>query len=232
MSTCIPQRNVDLVYGFIKHIDIPSQIPIEIIDICILYTNINKDSFDTTIDKDQLEIIDNQIFGNKNNATHQIVFHRKNMYLNNIAINGIHIWKFQFLQQIVACIGGAGSALYNVLNGSSVGIFKTKYKTIHTGAFDKLTEDGRIPLGYAVGFTGLITKPNAFSNRSKKFDFEMKNGDMMAMILNMNKLTLSIEVNDKDYGKAFDVEDTEYRAVVTVGNNHDKWKLISYQHIY
>ena len=41
------------------------------------------------------------------------------------------------------------------------------------------------------------------------------NGVIM-MTLDLNKLSLSYSINGCDYGKAFDVENTQYRAAITV----------------
>ena len=44
-----------------------------------------------------------------------------------------------------------------------------------------------------------------------------KDGDIIKMTLNMNELTLSYQVNDKDLGNAYEnIENTAYRAAVTM----------------
>ena len=50
-------------------------------------------------------------------------------------------------------------------------------------------------------------------NKLKKYGNECKINDIITMILDLNNLTLSYKINDKDYGIAFaDIENTEYRA--------------------
>ena len=50
------------------------------------------------------------------------------------------------------------------------------------------------------------------------------------MKLDLINLTLSFEINGKDYGKAFDVEKTSYRIVARPYYTNTKWTLISYRH--
>ena len=52
------------------------------------------------------------------------------------------------------------------------------------------------------------------------------------IITSISDLALSIIAKGIDYGKIFDVEDTEYRAIVRMSHVDDGWELLSYQHIY
>ena len=47
-----------------------------------------------------------------------------------------------------------------------------------------------------------------------KYGINPPNGSIIEMILDLNNLTLSFIIDDKDYGKAFDVENGKYRAAI------------------
>ncbi len=49
------------------------------------------------------------------------------------------------------------------------------------------------------------------------------------MILDFNALCLSYKVNGMDCGKAFHVQNTKYKAAITLGNKGDCISLISYK---
>ena len=60
---------------------------------------------------------------------------------------------------------------------------------------------------------------------------ECEKGDVIKMTLNMIDLTLSFEINDIDYGKAFDIKQGKYKAVI--GGRYDVcYELTSYTKIY
>ena len=54
---------------------------------------------------------------------------------------------------------------------------------------------------------------------------------MVVMTLDLDELTLSYTLKGKDYGKAFDVEQTEYRAVVTLDGYQSRFSLVSYEYL-
>ena len=55
----------------------------------------------------------------------------------------------------------------------------------------------------------------------KNYCPKCKEGDIIDMYLDLNNFELKYSINDKDYGKAFDVENTSYRAVVCCGGSDD-----------
>ena len=59
-----------------------------------------------------------------------------------------------------------------------------------------------------------------------------QSGDIVEMILDLDERTVSYAINDKDYGIAdHDIEQTEYRAGVTLYKNDDKITLLSYERL-
>ncbi len=49
------------------------------------------------------------------------------------------------------------------------------------------------------------------------------------MKLNCNSLVLSYKVNNTDYGKAFNVDNTSYRAAICLRETGDKIEFIKYE---
>ncbi len=105
-----------------------------------------------------------------------------------------------------------------------IGIAKTS-KTLPTEkAFMGYSEGN----GYA--FAG--PQQTTAEPRWKSYGTKCKSGDIVEMILDLDKRTLSYIINGKDYGIAEDqIEKTEYRAGVTLYKNDDKITLLSYQRL-
>ena len=68
-------------------------------------------------------------------------------------------------------------------------------------------------------------------NRSSKYgERKCLSGDVIDMILDLEKLELSYIVNGKNFGVAFtEIEKTEYRAVVSANVVDDAIEFVSYQ---
>ena len=56
-------------------------------------------------------------------------------------------------------------------------------------------------------------------------------GDVVEMILDLDALELKYAVNDVEYGVAFKVENTSYRAVVSAYGDGDVLELLSYKNL-
>ena len=75
-------------------------------------------------------------------------------------------------------------------------------------AYSYIYDDGKLPEKEKCGWDG------------PDWGVKCENGDIIKMTLNMNDLTLSYQVNDKDLGKAYEnIENTAYRAAVTMEQN-------------
>ena len=89
---------------------------------------------------------------------------------------------------------------------------------------------------------GNLTDPNNCTHwdntrDNRTLDIKYKNGDIIEMILDLNHLTLSYKVNDKEYNAVFEIEKGEYRAAVTLSTNFNDGAvssiaLLSYQEFY
>ena len=107
----------------------------------------------------------------------------------------------------------------------SIGIFKTKNKVeCATGTrVDKFGTD----LGY-----GWIVNYRQLTSRTRYGTRECASGDIIEMILDFNKLTLSYTVNGdiNNWGIAWkNIEQTSYRAVVSANQAGDGIQFLSYQ---
>ena len=81
---------------------------------------------------------------------------------------------------------------------------------------------------------GCLTNPIQCLGPGRSYGCECNENDIIEMTLDCNQWTLSYKINDKDFGKAFDVKPNKYRAathyLVKIPFNLRIW--ISYQHIY
>ena len=227
MSSEIPQRNVDLVSGFMKDIVMSRDSPAEINNLCLSYANLNCDEFlEAYADsKKDVTFQDDRVVAGFA-GLQSVYINQRNVYLNNIASRGIHTWKFKMIQRSSL----KSTDLYKLFNYANVGIFKTKYEMRLAGKFYTASEDDKIVTGYGIDFAGYAT--GRIGKRRKHYGFKMEDQDIIEMKLNMTELTLSIIAKGTDYGKIFDIEDTEYRAVVGMSHVDDGWELVSHQHIY
>ena len=228
----IPQRNIDLVNGFVREItSISSVIPTEINNLCLCFVNVNHDNFDHKTITHEINHDGSFVIYKK-----YMYQRRVNIYLSNVANKGTHIWKFTLIFP-----ESEDNEFKHIFSQTAIGIFKTKYHIQTSEAFDWDKHDNDTNTGYELMHYGHVTNPdptNYINNVWKDFhpkdslDFAMNDNDEITMKLNMNKLTLSLEVNDVKVAEIKDLEDTSYRAVVSIDRNEDGWELLSYQHIF
>ena len=95
--------------------------------------------------------------------------------------------------------------------------------------------DHQISVGYGVQMDGMKTSPencNKTDGRYFNHSVTAKKGDIFEMKVDCNNWILSYKLNDKDLGKAFDIQPTEYRAAITLYDYNSSFTLCSYAHIY
>ena len=129
---------------------------------------------------------------------------------------GIHAWKFK--------VDNIKSSWH------VIGIWKCDKK------FTDVYENG---YGYIIS-AGYLTNPRDYGNLGKGYGtvvrddwverrYKCKNGDLIEMIVDMDKLSISYKVNDKDFGVAFEeIDETEYRAGITTCYRDSRYTFISY----
>ena len=222
----IPRRNKDLAFGYVKQSEKKhkSTIPDMIKYLCLLFLNSNKDQLMYIIHQNGYEwtvvssvktlLIGMQItpfFGKcrKHKDSYlKVQMRTSKKYLHS---DQIGIWKVNYGDPIVEI----GHCFFD-------GITDIKDKA-HT-----------ISVGYGLDSRGNLSNPMNAEVAGREFATEWKKNDIIEMKLDFNKLELSFKINEKDYGKAFDIEDTKYRAAITFAAQSTKsgYTLISYSEIY
>eukprot|EP01084_Bolivina_argentea_P166138 288520_1 len=135
------------------------------------------------------------------NTLNQIRTGMGTAFLTNKISEGQHRWKFQ---------------LGHSVDWTLIGIFKTRNKIVldtyfSRGGFDKgytyISCDGRL---------GSETSGDWAGNPRHYGKFKPKEGDIIEMIVDFDSLELSYIVNGIDFGVAFKIEKTEYRAAIAM----------------
>ena len=174
---------------------------------CISITEIVNltDSWDEHFKANYLEIDDKSIINTADG------YEYGSAYLKRVVYDGIHKWKFRIDKY------RSGWQL--------IGVFKTKYNAITQTYFERNQNQS---YGFVLN-NGWLSDPQTNGGKLKDYGVKCVDGDIVEMTLNMIDLCLSFKINDIDYGKAFDVEQTSYKAAVTLRNKDTKFTLLSYQ---
>ena len=131
---------------------------------------------------------------------------------------GIHIWTFRF---------DVDDYIDIYSYEASIGVWKTE-------SGEPLVENVLISntnylynnsTGYAISTNGF----KMVSPLEEAFDDEIKSGDVIRMILDLNKLILTFKVNGQIKTEFINIENTSYRAVVSTEDFGQSFTLISYQ---
>ncbi len=189
----ILQKRKDTVTGFIRA-QKSAKIPVPIVNICIVYYGNGQDLFDPTCIGSHMQLC--------NDGKYVIVtdnFVTASAYLSIIIDSGIYEWKFKIHEPL-----------------GMIGIWKVQNEPSVNAAFT-LGSPTIQGYGYCIDDNTLSTlNTGATGGYSCKSygQFSVQSNSEIDMILNMNNLTLSYAVNGTYFGKAFDVERTEYRAAV------------------
>ena len=213
----IPQRNKDLAFGYTRKCEKQHQssIPAMIKYLCLVYLNQNKDKFDPDDISKNVTIDGNSI---NNHITDDVV---SSTYLINIVCRGTHIWRFRCNRPSV---GNVGDGINDM-----IGILTNDAERQTDGYFDDFP--GEKGIGYGFATDGRLNEPkNALWG--KCYGRVCGIDDIIEMKLDFNELTLSYKINEKCYGKAFDIEQNEYRAVVCMAGKNASWTLMYYQMFY
>ena len=228
MSDALTYREVQrindelAVNGFIRKIDSIStlNIPVEIVNICIVYYHISKDRFDPTLHSNLINVTGNIAYIKAEGVE---CYTLNNAYLSNIVDNGCHHWEFKINKR------DSRSFLY-------IGIWNNMLDPINycRGFIQgfRVDYDETISLYYGVNFKyGKLRGSNILDTASKQFcDKGINGGDIIHMYLDLEKNELRYDINNKIFGKAFDIPSASYRAVVSVGIDFEdqEIELLSY----
>ena len=173
---------------------------------------------------------DEEIFDNVSNKRDRYIEYSQNktarntyggfnaVYLREVAKDGVHEWKFKIIgaQGIGVLIG------IKAVNNKEQKMPKSYPFTIN---FDHELEEKN---GYAFSErTGKLQSKRL--TRGEKYGCKCKDGDIIEMRLDFNNKTLGYIINDKDYGKAFDIDATKmYRAAVRLGASNSSIQFLEH----
>ena len=134
-------------------------------------------------------------------------------YLENIITKGIHVWRFKINHKDVWDAIG----IRNVTSSPPV---MHDYLYHHN-------------IGYAFLLGGWFTDPDntAFSNWAGRGMNRCKNGDILSMIVDCNKWTLSYEYDGKHI-RSCGIKPGKYKAGITLYEEGCSYSLMSHQKIY
>ena len=130
-------------------------------------------------------------------------------YLSKIVNQGVHRWIFRINK-----VNRSGSSM-------TIAIWKTKY----IENIDRCLYDAANGKSYGWMITGLYLTSAGRYGIDKP-----KDGDIIEMIIDLNKRTLRYFCNGIDLGDAYqDIDKTTYRAAISMYNRDDCIELIAYQ---
>ena len=145
------------------------------------------------------------------------------VFLSNIVSKGIHQWRFKYESNNTKY--GGGTMYIGIINNQ---IDATKY------LIDKCYPLEAKPselFGKAYGGNFCRGQLRGDKKREKeRYCPRCKNGDIIDMFLDFKNKELRYYINDRDYGKAFDIKDGSYRASVTLYYSKDRLTLMFYKY--
>ena len=214
-----PSKQLSLFAGFVKEnatkpqYDALSQSAITVIN---KYARFISDTWDWKTKSKAIRINGNYV---TLSASKRI---EKSAYCLRSVSSGKHQWTFEYTK-----IGG--------YHWNIIGIWNTLTS-------DPATERHFLNIrnnGYAYcGPQGVLSNPQEPGTGGKAYGgnggkgYRCKSGDVVEMTLDLEECTLSYAVNGESCGVAFDgIERAEYRAAVTLYDDRDTVKLISYRQI-
>ena len=214
----IDQQTKDCVLGYIHRVEklLPTDdiiyfvIPPLIIHWIILYYHIQEEFDVNCYEMKKYEL-------NENNTVikQKELFALGSAYMKKIAKSGIHRWKFKMIN----CAG---------MGYVTIGVWKNNHKPcINASTFEKSVA------GKSYGWiaNAKVATDGDDDDRHRYGSREACSGDVIEMILNLNKREIRYCVNGEDFGVAFsDIEATQYKAVVSTNGATQSVEFISYKH--
>eukprot|EP01084_Bolivina_argentea_P208738 355760_1 len=224
------QKDITIVFGYIRKCQshlFPSNItyytiPDLVIHLCLSYYHILMDKWhiDSLCDEFILEnetLITNNAEWDNDSECYRTAF------LSNIIESGKHKWTFQILNYKGKSHG------YNYFFGihkiSSCRDLKELSKTY-------FTQDTKNVYGWLASCRMLLdlSYDDDEGSCSERYGQEIKDNDIVEMCIDLYNMQLKYIINGKDYGKAFDIEKTKYRAAVLLSCQGNQIKLLPNQY--
>merc|ERR1719206_18646 len=145
-------------------------------------------------------------------------FHRQlpnSAFLSNVIDRGRYSWRFR---------------LANVNSGhtywtTTIGIWKCR-KGIVPPINHIFTIGQHVAYGFAANIGVLVDPATGHDDEQKTYGQWCRAGDIVEMHIDLVRCELRFIINGVDYGKAFDIEKTAYRAAVNLSQIDDAVELI------
>lgn len=215
----INQQTKDLVNGWIRLNTLKNKdklIPKCVNQICCIF-------FCVTSDVWNMELMSEVFTTDPNNDKllhHSGVTGLRSAFLTNIVSFGKHCWTFKIINY------GPYNLMFGIWNLESLVPTKAALDT-YIGSV------ANTAYVFDFGFAELnIYDTNSWTG-AYTYGQQCEIGSIIKMNLNMDDLTLSYCINDKDYGIAFQhIENTKYSAIITSFANQNCVELIKYEQFY
>ncbi len=218
----IKGKDKSTVNGYIRNIEqnvFPLKIPMVLNYLCIKYYHISKDRFDPILHGKYITVSDNKItFKIINKMTFE--YGSSSAFLSNIVSNGKHQWRFKII---------------NTQTYPYIGVRPNKKDPNDNELNECLQGYGLFGLLSYYGLLRGLSYNNSQTINDKYCPTRKNDGDIIDMYLDLNKFELSFAINNKHYGKAFDVDKKSYRAVCShwgFRKNPKSFELLFYKRMH
>ena len=192
--------------GFIRNIKLAQTIPIELGRICFKFYFI-PEYFDAKFCGYSYKLSANNAKITKS-VTKQV-----SAYLVKVVQSGVHKWRFEIIKM-------SGNHMF-------IGVWKTKYaKSISQDVYYKVAQ------GKYYGWNIIVKTTTTGDERYNRWygrETNIRTGNVIEMILDLNNHQLSYSVNDISEGICFaDIEKCDYTACIMISHQGDSMQLLSY----
>ena len=208
----IKRKDKSAVNGYIREIEDKSfsnkdsfykTIPMIINYLCIKYYHQSKDRFHPKLHGMHLKVTNDEITGEPS------IYSSESAFLSNVVSKGIHRWCFK-IKKGVKFIGICNNS-FNF--EESLNCYYYIRPAVENKAYGINLSNGRLRGPREVWHKTYCSSWNC--------------GDIVDMVLDLNCQELKYIINDKDYGKAFDIPPAKYRAAICMNHRHSI-KLMKY----
>lgn len=214
----IKKNNQFTVNGYVRQIDKSifavgnksffNNIPVVINYVVLRYYHVAKDRFDPILHAKGIKVTEDTA-ERLNAGAHNSAF------LSNVVISGIHRWRFKLQKRESLTYIGVWKNEYDATKPLNGPLHENMYGNKAVYALNTMWGELRGDIDEYI--------------QQQTYCAECKTGDVIDMYLDLNKFELKFSVNDKDHGKAFDVDQTSsYRAAVNMEWS-DSVKLVFYK---
>ena len=201
-----------LIWGYIKNIQImyDIHIPNVIFNIVFDYYDIITWETNDIWKSKYIDVLSDNIVISRSKKNNSPCF--RSIFLSDIIFNGKYEYTFKVLK--------TRETLWDAI----FGIYNIKYGNPSIESSFPLTKP---ECSYCFIFGGYLEERKSPGSRGRKYGRELKKNDELTMVIDMNKHELSYIINDINYGKAFDILDTNYKVGIVLDSKHVSVQLIS-----